>query len=115
MNKIDIDRYNKGQDKYNIKLLPSVVKPHYEIYQDGERVELLVLEELILSESWREVFDKDPDYQKECIKWIDNKYGIKNEGKGYFLDFGGYDDVYFSPQMLTGYILEFIKNYNRGE
>ena len=134
MIQIDIDRYNKGQNEYTIKLLPSVVKPHFEILQDGERVELLVLEELLLSESWREMFDKDPDYQKEFRKlmktktikhkriniikfdYINNKWAMVTKiyhNAEYYGDWSWFV-IPMTPQMLTGYILEFMQENQKG-
>ena len=104
MQNIEIDRYNKGQHEYIIEYISNdrtvffksrfIGKDFYRFLIDPEY-------------GWREMFDKDPDYQKEFWEWMaENGYG---SNPGHRL--GDHYSGYYTPQfqMLTGYILEFVQ------
>jgi len=101
MNQIDIDRYNKGQNK---ALRNSIGCGESLIVIDGNIVNTYGF--LIDPKyGWREMFDKDPDYQKEFKEWYQVKY------KHRFLDLLRlYRNFYCTPKdLLTGGIIEFMQ------
>ena len=106
MIQIDIDRYNKGQDKY-----------WYGVIIDDDFSRKLISLDINLYDflfnpkwGWRETFDNSPEYQKEFWEWMEkNDYGWS----GYLICRNSDDGILPRHQMLLGYIIEFMQE--RGE
>jgi len=102
MKQRDIDRYNKGQDKWKASDWQNgVMLYNCNTNKNGTWV---VLYDFLFNPKWgwRETFDKDPDWQKEFWEWIEYHYTPKT----YSL---GLEKGVTKPQMLTGYIQEFME------
>ncbi len=102
MEKVDINRYNKGQDKYKTEL------DGYHLWVQEIKTEkwgVVNHNDFLLKPKygWREMFDNDSDYQKEYKDWIWSKYA----GVSFYLFEG--DWTRRQPQLHTGYILEFMQ------
>lgn len=123
MKQIDIDRYNKRQDKY-FKYYPGIFDDEpghfsmdiYKKYQCKQEISENSLYNFLFDPKygWRKMFDKDPDYQKEFWAWLcKKKYAVRHNldnGVEYALvDKDGNNIWEYIPQMLTGYILEFMQ------
>ena len=115
MKQIDLARYNKGQTSHKMILECGEI---YEDFSDENTTCDLVESDKIGTYNlifnsyygWREMFDKDPDYQKDFDKWMrDKKYGYKENGFWYIKELN--DDYYFRtlPEGLTGFIFKFMQ------
>ena len=110
MKQIDIDRYNKWQDKYDLEYWGA--QDILTITKKGTiLMPTISFYDLLLNPKygWREIFDKDPDYQKEFKKWIiKNKYGAIVHTELWLYNLNRIS-IAPTPDMLIGYIVKFME------
>ncbi len=106
MKQIDIDKYNKGQDIYYLKLEN---KRMFITKKKIMEFKIIKLYDFLFSPNlgWRETFDNSPEYQKEFWAWmVKNNYACESD-----IIYDGNNYVTRpTHQMLTGYILEFMQD-----
>lgn len=126
-----IDRYNKGQHKYNTLDINIIVKN--EIATVMVKLEVIGLSASSNTEmyiglydflidhqfGWLDTFHKDPEWQDDFWQWMDNElHGAQEENRNILWDINGIGDshpIEPTKQMSVGYILEFIQDQIKEE
>ena len=118
----DIDRYNKGQSEYCVKNFGDYVRVSWGGHvKNGCNFTQTFIHDFLVNPKWkwRKVFDNDPDYQREFWEWMeDNCHGtitIRDEPN--LMQYPLCEDEHYNfpplPQMLTGYIIEFMEERSK--